>query len=93
MDTKNLGNSVLLPYYFAVNKDKDFTITSRIFNHEHPLFLGEYRQAFKNSNLIVDAGYTEGYKKTSEKRKAETNLTFLQIFQRILLAKIILIIL
>ena len=31
--------------------------------------MGEYRQAFKNSNLIVDAGYTEGYKNTSSKEK------------------------
>ena len=87
MDTKNLGNSVLLPYYFAVNKDKDFTITSRIFNHEHPLFLGEYRQAFKNSNLIVDAGYTEGYKKTSEKKKSGNKSHFFANFSKNFIGK------
>ena len=31
--------------------------------------MGEYRQAFKNSNLIFDLGYTEGYKKTTNKKK------------------------
>ena len=28
------------------------------------IIFNEYRQAFKNSNLIVDTSYTEGYKKT-----------------------------
>ena len=30
--------------------------------------MGEYRQAFQNSNLIVDMGYTKGYKNTSNKK-------------------------
>ena len=38
--------------------------------HENPLFLGEYRHAFKNSNLIFDMGYTDGYKKTSSIKRA-----------------------
>ena len=33
------------------------------------MFVGEYRQAFKNSNLIFDFGYTEGYKNTSDTKK------------------------
>ena len=36
---------------------------------ENPLFLGEYHQAFKNSNLLADFGYTAGYKKTSSTKK------------------------
>ena len=27
---------------------------------EHPLILGEYHQAFKNSNFLADFGFTEG---------------------------------
>ena len=30
--------------------------------------MGEYRQAFANSNLILDMGYTEGYKNTTSKK-------------------------
>ena len=30
-DTKNLGFSVAIPYFFAVDLDKNFTLTSRIF--------------------------------------------------------------
>ena len=69
-DTKNLGSSVTIPYFFAINNDKNFTLNSRIFNSENPLFVGEYHQAFKNSNFYADFGYTEGYKKTSETKKA-----------------------
>ncbi|MBL6785899.1 MAG: LPS-assembly protein LptD [Candidatus Pelagibacter bacterium] len=67
-DTKNLGSGLSLPYYLALNKDKDFTFTNNLYVNENPLFMGEYRQAFKNSNLILDMGYTEGYKKTTSKK-------------------------
>ena len=66
-DSKNLGTSINLPYFWAINNDKDLTINNRLFASEHPLFLGEYRQAFKNSNLVADFGYTEGYKSRSKK--------------------------
>ena len=67
-DSKNLGAGFQIPYFWDLNKDKDFTLRSNLFASENPLFLGEYRQAFKNSNLILDFGYTEGYKKKGEKK-------------------------
>ncbi len=69
-DTKNLGAGFQIPYFFALGKDKDLTITSKAFVSENPLFLGEYRQAFEMSNLILDFGYTEGYKKTNATKVA-----------------------
>mgnify|MGYP001996295520 CR=1 FL=1 len=69
-DSKNLGASVDIPYFWAIDDDKNFTITNKIFFDENPLFLGEYHQAFKNSNFLSDFGYTEGYKKTSNSKKA-----------------------
>ncbi len=68
-DTKNLGEGVSIPYFWAINKDRDLTLTNKFYASENPLFLGEYRQALKNSNLIFDFGYTEGYKKTSDVKK------------------------
>ena len=48
---------------------------------ENPLFLGEYHQAFSNSNLLADFGYTAGYKKTSSTKKTWREITFiLKIF-------------
>ena len=44
--------------------------------------MAEYRQVFKNSNLIVDAGFTEGYKKTSStKTKGNKSHFFLNLFK------------
>ena len=64
-DSKNLGFGASVPYFFAINKDKNFTLTSKFYANEHPLFIGEYHQAFKNSSFIADFGYTEGYNETS----------------------------
>ena len=77
-DTKNLGSSINLPYFWAINKDKDLTINSRLFVSENPLLMGEYRHAFKNSNLIFDFGFTEGYKNTSATKRAGDKSHFFQ---------------
>ena len=45
-DTKNLGSSIKVPYYWAINNDKDFTLTSKLFSSEHPLFLGGVSPSF-----------------------------------------------
>ena len=39
-DTKNLGFSVAVPYFFAVDLDKNFTLTSRILCKREPFFYG-----------------------------------------------------
>ena len=51
-DTKNLGEGISIPYFFDLDKDKNFTLASRLYTSENPLFLGEYHQAFKNSSLL-----------------------------------------
>ena len=79
-DSKNLGSGLKVPYYMALNKDKDFTLTSKFFTSENPLLIGEYRQAFLKSDLILDFGYTEGYKKTSSKKKAGNKNHFFSKF-------------
>ena len=68
-DSKNLGTGIALPYFFDVGRDKNFTLTSKIFVDENPLILGEYHQAFMNSNFLADFGFTQGYKKTSFNKK------------------------
>ena len=79
-DSKNLGAGLQIPYFWNLNKDKDFTLTSKLFIAENPLLLGEYRQAFKQSNLIFDLGYTDGYKKTSSTKKAGEKSHFFSKF-------------
>ncbi len=76
-DTKNLGESISVPYFFDIAKNKNFTLTSRLYASENPLFLGEYHQALKDSFLMADFGYTPGYKKTSvTKKKGEKSHLF-----------------
>ena len=64
-DTSTLGAGFALPYYWAINNDKDLTFAPKIYTKENVLFLNEYRQAFKNAFLTLDTSYTEGYKNTS----------------------------
>jgi LPS-assembly protein len=79
-DTKNLGSGLSVPYYYAISKDKDLTFTNYFYIDENPLFIGEYRQAFKNSNLTLDMGYTQGYKNTSATKKSGEKSHFFSNF-------------
>ena len=72
VNSQSLGASQNIPYFYALSDDKDLTITNRLFNEQHPLVLAEYRQAFKQSNLTIDLGFTEGLKKTQAKYNSGT---------------------
>ena len=65
---KELGSELQYPT-FAIDNDKNFTLTSNLYFDENPLITGEYHQVFKDSSLIADFGFTEGYKKTSSTKK------------------------
>ena len=79
-DSKNLGAGFGIPYYWDLGKNKDFTLTSKLFTSEHPLFLSEYRHAFEKSYLISDFGYTEGYKKTTSTKTSGSKSHFFTKF-------------
>ena len=78
--SKNLGNGVSIPYFWDLGYDKNLTLINNLYASENPLFLGEYHQAFKNSNFIADFGYTEGYKKITNKKKAGSKSHFFSKF-------------
>jgi LPS-assembly protein len=67
-NSSSLGSGFSTPYFFNISTDKDLTLTPKFYLNENPLFLAEYRQDFINSFLIVDAGFTEGYKKKDTKK-------------------------
>ena len=81
-DSKNLGFGISTPYFYALNRDKNFTLTSKFYAKEHPLFVGEYHQAFKNSSLIADFGYTEGYSETNATKTEGAKSHFFSKFVR-----------
>ena len=82
-DSKNLGSGISIPYFLDLGIDKNFTFTNKFYVSENPLFLGEYHQAFKNSYLLTDFGYTKGYKKTSNSKKAGEKSHFFLNTQKI----------
>ena len=71
-----------IPYFFAIDDDKNFTLTNRMFVSENPLFMGEYHQAFKNSNFMADFGFTKGYKKTTSTKKGGDKSHFFSKFDK-----------
>ena len=36
-DTKNLGEGIVVPYFFDIAKNKNFTLTSKLYSSENPL--------------------------------------------------------
>ena len=86
-DTKNLGLGISIPYFWALNDDKNFTITNNLYFSENPLFLGEYHQAFKNSKFILDFGFTEGYKKSTATKKPGEKSHIFAKFEKIFFGK------
>ena len=76
-NTTAVGSGFALPYYWAISKDKDLTLTPKIYAKENVLVLNEYRQAFRNGFLTLDTSYTEGYKNiTSKKTKGSRSHIF-----------------
>ena len=67
-NSSSLGSGFATPYFWNIANDKDLTITPKFYLNENPLLLTEYRQDFVNSFLIIDAGYTKGYKENDNKK-------------------------
>ena len=78
--SKNLGSGLSIPYFWALNDDKNLTFTNNFYIGENPLFLSEYHQAFKDANLMTDIGYTEGYKKITATKKSGNKSHFFSKF-------------
>ena len=81
-NSSTLGSGFNLPYFWNIAEDRDLTITPKIYLTENPLMLAEYRQDFKNSSLIVDSGYTPGYKKKDEKKTSGGRAHFFANFNK-----------
>ena len=58
----DIGATIKVPYFYPVSQSADFTISPVYYFKQNPLLLGEYREKFKNGDLSIEAGFTEGYK-------------------------------
>ena len=79
-----MGPGITIPYFFAVSNDKNFTLSNKLYYSENPLFIGEFHQAFQNSSLIADFGYTKGFKKTNSKKQEQITF-FLGVYKKFLI--------
>ena len=55
-NSNNSGTSVQIPYYKVISKNRDLTFSPRLFFDNEILIQNEYRQANKDSNLVIDLG-------------------------------------
>jgi len=67
----NLGRTIQIPYYWAIDKDKDFTFTPVYYFDEYSLYKTSYRQALKNSFINIESGYSKGYKKLHKANRTQ----------------------
>jgi len=58
----DIGVTLKTPFFYPFSESKDLTISPVYYFKQNPLFLGEYREKFKNGNLSIEGGFTEGYK-------------------------------
>jgi len=66
-----IGNTIKIPYFFAVSENIDLTLSPVYYFDQHPLLLAEYREKFKNGDFSLEGGITQGYKKTNSINTAE----------------------
>jgi LPS-assembly protein len=50
-NSSELGASLTTPYFWAISRDKDLTLSPVLYLENYPLLVGEYRQAFGDGEL------------------------------------------
>ena len=58
----DIGSTIKIPYFYPVSQSADFTVSPVYYFKQHPLLLGEYREKFKNGDISLEGGFTQGYK-------------------------------
>ena len=53
----NLGASISVPYFYNLSNSNDLTFKPRIYSNSNFILHNEYREAFKNSDLIADFSF------------------------------------
>jgi LPS-assembly protein len=60
--SEDIGSIVKIPYFYPISQSADFTISPVYYFKQNPLLLGEYREKYKNGDLSIEGGFTQGYK-------------------------------
>ena len=59
----DIGPTLKIPYFYPLSESADFTVSPVYYFKQNPLLLAEYRERFKNGDLVIEGGYTQGYQK------------------------------
>ncbi len=74
-NSKILGSSIQIPYFWASADNQDFTFSPAIYDKNIIKIQNEYRLKRENSSLIADLSITEGYKsKTNKDQNSITHI-------------------
>ena len=74
-----LGSSLTLPYYKVISDNKDLTLTPTLFDGSTSMLTTEYRTINKNTKILADIGYVNGYKSTATNKLANLSHYFFDI--------------
>ncbi len=55
----NLGRAINVPYFLAISEAKDMTFNPRMYSDGDFILQSEYRESFKNSDLIADFSFNQ----------------------------------
>ena len=58
----NIGRTLKIPYFWAIDENSDLTFTPIFYQDEYNIYLTEYRKQFKNSQVNIDTSFSKGYK-------------------------------
>ena len=76
-NNSNLGAGFGIPYYWAINNDKDLTFTPKVYSNENALYMNEFRQAFKNGFLTLDTSILRDIKISLRLKLPDQEIIFL----------------
>jgi LPS-assembly protein len=60
--SSDIGSIIKIPYFYPISQSADFTVNPVYYFKQNPLLLGEYREKYKNGDLSIEGGFTQGYK-------------------------------
>ena len=63
--SNNFGSWINIPYFKTLGKDKDMTFNPRFYADDKFILQSEYRQSYKNSDLISDFSYNNDGKNSN----------------------------
>ena len=77
-ESQILGSSIQVPYFKSLSPQRDITFRPNIFNNNIFMLQNEYREKTKNSTLLADFAFTNGYKSSLSNKKKNISHLFVK---------------